>query len=67
MNLTPPVPVRHVRSQQSGHALEFNENDDNPAYWVEWEDKSGNWFAPEDLDFANGDTKRAALKKVGMG
>jgi hypothetical protein len=45
------LPVVHRVSQQRGHALEFNRNADNPAWWVAWADGSAQWFAPEDLVF----------------
>ncbi len=42
--------VRHTRTGIVGRAIEFNENPTDPAYWVEWPDKSANWYAVDDLE-----------------
>jgi hypothetical protein len=46
-----PTRVTHLVSKQKGWALEFNGNHDEPAYWVEWADGTGeNWFSVESVE-----------------
>lgn len=50
--LLTPTRCRHVVSGQLGHAVEFNNNDNAPAYWVEWdgEQTGHNWFSVDQLE-----------------
>jgi hypothetical protein len=46
-----PTRVKHVVSGQQGYAVEFNNNDNAPGYWVIWdgEQTGHNWFAVDQL------------------
>lgn len=43
--------VQHRVSRQLGWATEYNNNDNAPGYWVEWDDRTGtNWFSVDQLE-----------------
>jgi hypothetical protein len=43
--------VEHLNSHQQGWATSFNNNDNAPAYWVDWDDDpiGSNWFSLDAL------------------
>jgi hypothetical protein len=46
--------VRHRVSKATGYAIEYNRNDDEPAWRVQWQDGYQDWYAPDVLEFIGG-------------